>query len=382
MCSAENPGYVLDVKLPVINKVRDKYFTDVFTNFGHQTVPDVKSGDIKAYDIVVDLLNSESNNLKVGFDQEKNALYIEVLNTEIKVKANFKYKKSIVKLKGSIELSGKITAIKLNIGSDKLEDGNFYIPQINMDYFDLDMSKSEFKLKLKCKGCPGKVEELISKYAKDPLVKAIRKELNKELPKKLVSVGNSLLKESYPRTTQLYKNLDIATAMTGSIEIKSDHIQIPLDGTIFSHEKGYHRSGSAPDIPVYNPEDPGETMMFFSTYLITTLQEVVNDEIQHYKLDFLGTELDFEVDPSKGKTEFKFEEGDFSLKCSPTIISKDYEFSLQMTTLVKLNPIISNGDSENMLSITPRLDDLQMSSLVLTINGKTYDLAYFLGKFS
>ena len=377
---SENPGYVMDVKLPVINKVRDRYFDEVFENFGQQDIPDVTSGKLKVYDIKVALSNSSPNNLNVGFDEPNNGVAVKVDDTYVSIKCNFRYKKSIIKFKGSIDLHGTLKSIGLNLGFDALEESGYYVPQLKMNSFDFDMPKSNFKLKLKCKGCPKFVQDLISTFAKDPLIVSIRNQIRKTLPTQLITAGNRVLVTSYPRTVNLYNDINLCTAMSGPIMIKSDYAQVPLDGTLFLTEDGYHRTGSAPDIPIYNEKDPGELQMFFSSYLPTSLDEILNKKTQQYKVKYQSQTYILELNPEKGKTTLTFEDGDFKILASPTITMPNLGLSLFFSASAMIQPEIDNGDDTHMLYVHPKVGEVKINNVELIMDGSSIDLSKYSGK--
>ena len=55
ICSSqcENPGFVADVKMGVIEKAKTKYFADAFKQFGKLKVPDQSEGHLNVHDINV-----------------------------------------------------------------------------------------------------------------------------------------------------------------------------------------------------------------------------------------------------------------------------------------------------------------------------------------
>ena len=46
--------------------------------------------------------------------------------------------------------------------------------------------------------------------------------------------------------------------------------------TFFLTKDGYKRQGDGPVVPTYNPQNPGEIMVFFSSYVTDTITTVLN----------------------------------------------------------------------------------------------------------
>lgn len=373
---AENPGLVTVVKLPVIEKVRDKYFATAFAAFGHQTIPDVSSGDLHVSNIRVDMANTSPANLKISFQQPKNALGVEIDQTSLEVNVDWKYKKSIISVSGDAKITGTLGAIGMNLGLTTMAKDPFVIPQISVQDFILNMDKGAFSLDFHCNHCPGEVEKLIANFLKDTLIDQVRDQIQSQVPSQLNSVGNQILSDSYPTTFNLYNDIDIATGMTAQVTVAEDHIEIPMDATVFPTEQGYKRSGTTPAMPTYNPNDPGAIMMFFNPYLVSTLSDTINASVQKYSATLMGIQYEVSLDPAVGKTVLSFEDTDMVIVASPSITATQYGIGLQLAATAKLDPKILNGDAINMFSVVPKVKALSLSSLKIVYGQDTYDLSF------
>lgn len=373
---ADNPGMVSVVKLPVVNKIRDKYFTTLFTQFGHQTIPDMSSGDVTIKDITLDLTNGDANNLKVSFDETNNALYIEVDATQVRVHLNWKYDASLLQVSGDATVDGPVSSLTLNLGFTTKPEASYFIPQVNVNSFNAQLNKDAFNLQFHCDGCPGFVEQLVESLIKDTLLDTVSQAINQQVPSQLNTVGNQILDQSFPRSVSMYNNLDVATAMTGPLTIKSDHIEVPLDSTVFLKEDGYNRQGDAPVIPSYNPNDPGEIQLFLSSYLLDTLSASLNKGVQTFTTAVKGIQINLSIDPAKGATSLKFEEGSFDISISPTILVPSYSVGLQISASAQIDPQIIPGDAKDMFYVSPKIKGFKMSNLQLIVGGSTYSLSF------
>lgn len=370
-----NPGLVAVVKQPIIEKLKNQYFTDAFQTFGHQTIPDMKEGDLSLSNIVVDMKNDSPDNLAVSFVSAQNAIGVDVKNTNIEVQLHWHYKKSIVSLSGEAKVTGPINELGLNLAMGKKEDGEFTIPQISVPTFNLNMDKHAFHLDFKCGGCPGFVEDLISSVLKDTLIDKVKDAIQSQVPSQVDSIGNQVLQDSYPRTMNLYQDIDVATSLTDQITVADDHLEVPLDATVFPHAQGYKRPSDAEDMPHYNPNDPGEIMMFMSSYLANTLSDTLNTDVHSYEITVLGMNYKVSLDPAVGKSAIAFEEGDFSVTVNPTILATAFGVGLEFGATATLDPKISNGDATNMFSVTPTIKALEMNSLKIIASGQKIDIS-------
>uniref|UniRef100_A0A7S3JNE7 Bactericidal permeability-increasing protein n=1 Tax=Euplotes harpa TaxID=151035 RepID=A0A7S3JNE7_9SPIT len=376
MCRSENPGLVAAIKMPIIEKVKNQYFVSAFQQFGHQTVPDQSEGDLHVSNIRVDMSNTSPNNLKVSFVKASNAIGVDIENTGIVVNVDWRFKKSIISVSGDAKVSGTIGGIAMGIVLTKMQEGSYFIPQIGVNNFNLNMDKGAFSLDFHCNHCPGEIEKLISGFLKDKLLDAVRSAIISQTPSQVTSIGNTMLNQDYPRAVSIFSNIDVATAMIGDIAVQDDHLEVPLDSTIFLHTKGYNRPGPAPEIPGYNPKDPGDVMMFFSPYLLSTLSDTLNQGPQSYSVSFYGINVDVTLDPSQGQTSLALEDGDLSAKFSPMINLPSYGVGLQMTATAQINPTILQGDDTNMFYVTPSIKSMTLSSLSLFVGSVPIDLSF------
>jgi len=291
------------------------------------------------------------------------------------ISVNWKYSKSFISVSGSATIRGTIQNLGMNIVMAKLVENQFVIPQILVQDTNVQMDKGGFDVSLHCSGCPGEVEKWISDYMKDDLLNEIHDQIQAQIPAQANSIGNAILTKSYPRTIALYNNIDIATALTDAIVVEDDHLEVFIDATVFPSEEGYKRPEEAKVIPHYNPKDPGEIMVFLSEYLVDTLSVTLGKGVQTYNLTIMGIAYQVSIDPDVGATSLSFEEGDFILKMSPSIVAPTFGVGLQFGASMKLNPTISSGDAKNMMSVTPTIKEMSLSSINVTIGETTFDIS-------
>jgi hypothetical protein len=374
-CNAVNPGLVAVITLPIINKVKDKYFETIFQNFGHQVIPEVKSGDIKISNIIADLSNGSPDNLKVTFDAGSNSIRVDIEQTAMNVHVDWHYSKSIISESGDATIKGTLDGIGMNIAMTSLVDGQFTIPQIDVQNFALNFNRDNFGLDFHCNNCPGFIEDLIKDFLKDTLLDTVRDQIASQVPSQLLSGGNKALLESYPRTVNPYANFGIATALTDKILVSDNHLEIPLDATVFRSDQAFSRPGDAGVMPHYNPADAGEIMLFIDNYLLSTLKDVVDVEGFTYKTTILAMDYELTIPAVTGLSYLAFEEGDFVVTASPSIVATAYNVGLELSATAKLNPTISPGDATNMFYVTPTIKSISINSLVVVISGEKYDIS-------
>ena len=369
---AENPAIVAVVEKPVIEKARDEYFVDFFTMFGTQNIPDMKSGDIKTNSGVVKLTNNSPNNLQVTFKKDTNSVGVQITNTEMNAHVNYKYKKSVISVSGDATVKGKISDINMNIALDKVAEDDHFLPHVTASDFQFSLSGTSFHLN--CKHCPGEVEKLISKWMKGDLIKEIEKSVRSQVPGQINSQGNEIIAKELPRTLTLLGNIDISTVLTDTINIEDDHVEVPLDGTLFLHDKGYKRPSHTQDMPHFNPDDEGEMQLFLNPYLLQTFDDVINAQMHSFESKLLGLKYIVTIDPEVGKTTLSFIDGDLFIDATPKVFFTGLKSGIQFESQIKMDPDFLKGDSKNMMSVKLGIDQISLKSLTLTLFGKDFNL--------
>lgn len=368
-CLADNPGFVTSIRRPIIDKVRDQYFESVFEALGTQMLPDFSDGDISVSNIRVDLANSDPQNLQVSFSKDLNAIVVSIELTKVNINVNWKYKKLLVSLSGSAVIDGTIDGISLAIPIGTAQIGYFKIPSIDVSNFNLNFDSNVFRVKLKCSGCLPPVESLLTTFMKGSLLNKVKAQISTQVPFQVKTMGNSLLKDNYPTSIALYETIEFTTALVDDIHVEDDHLEIKFDGTIYRRDMGYERPYPAPEMPTFNPEDPGEIMMFFSSYLTDTLSDTLNLNEYTYKSKVLGIGFTATLDPSKGKTNIGFEEGDFVLDVHPRITTNALKLGAEFGAKIKLKIKIKNGNKANLMTVVPSVHKIALKSLKVIIGG-------------
>mmetsp|Transcript_17117 Transcript_17117/g.15081 ORF Transcript_17117/g.15081 Transcript_17117/m.15081 type:complete len:268 (+) Transcript_17117:565-1368(+) len=209
---------------------------------------------------------------------------------------------------------------------------------------------------------------------KSDLVDEIKKQVRKKVPGEINSKGNAILRKSFPTKVSLNNKIDLSTVLTNVINIGENHIELPMDGTLFLSETGYARPHSTADMPHYSPEDIGEIQVFLNSYLLETLSNVINADVHLFQSTFMGIGYEIILDPKLGPTELSLVEGDFLVDTHPRIYSKTLKMGMEFEAILKLNPDVGNGDGRNMMDISPNVDNISLKSFRFIIFGNTINL--------
>jgi hypothetical protein len=157
---AENPGLITNVKIDFINTFKDQEFTKVMEGFKNIPIPDQSIDELSTYGGVMSIENNDPANVALNF-APPSTLGVNVMNTVINVKMNWKFKKSILSFSGQAMASGPVTiAMDMNLGSQYKE--GTVVPQIDVSNINLDINKGSFDVKVHADYVPDFVLDAIT----------------------------------------------------------------------------------------------------------------------------------------------------------------------------------------------------------------------------
>jgi len=376
-----NPGLIGGLKLPLINKMKAQFVPPIMEGFKQIAIDDMHMGDLSVTGITVHVDNNDHNNIKVGFNEGKNGLDIAVDNTYINVHVNWRYSKGIIKVSGVGDIKGPINHIQMVMGFDTQPKGDFLIPKVQINDFDMSLDKGQWNFHFDCKLCPSKVIDLIVNAFKGPLVDKIKGEAKKVVNSKVSDTVNAKLVEVYTTTTALNPDLTFTLATTGPISVKSTYLSVPFDGTVFLTKEGYSRPFDAPDIPHENPQNPGEIQLFASKYLYQTFEKSINKLPMRFDSQIAGYDVTFDVDGSKVPIEIDTRDKHLHVLGGGILTFPTLGFVFEVGASCDIDVLFRPGDSTNTIYVDPDVnrESLKLTVFKATLYGYEIDFTPFIG---
>jgi len=339
---------------------------------GFQTihVDDMKEGDLRITGITAEVENSSPDNVQLSFNEEKNGLNVVVDQTHIKIHVHWKYKKSILKFSGTGDISGPLSHLAMVVGFETQEKEGMLIPKINIQDFQIDLQKSKWNFKFKCGACISKVNDLILKAFQGPLVDKIKSEAKKVVNNKIADTINAKFLSIYPLSLSVTDQISISTATTDVIQVKEEYLSVPFDASIFLTNEGYSRSTEAPVIPSENPENPGEIVLFASTYMFEGLEAVINKIPMTFEKSIMGLNLIVKIDGSVNPLGIKTKDKVLNIQGGAVISIPTLSIEVEIAASAELDFKFKPGDGTNTLYVDPDI-------IENTVKFSTFDFSLF-----
>jgi len=377
---AENPGLVGGIKMPIINKIKEKFFAEIMEGFKQIDTDDMKVGDLSITGISAEVLNDNHNHVQLSFQEDKNGLAVSVDNTYINVRVNWRYKKSLLKFSGTGDVKGPISNVRMIIGFETQEKDGFLVPKISITDFDISLDKNQWHFHFSCKGCISKVNDLILNAFKGPLVDKIKSEARKVVNKKVANIVNNQILDRYPLSVGLTNEVSMSTATTGPVSVRSDFLSVPVDSTIYLTAEGYNRPFEAPEAPKENPENPGEIIMVATKYVYQTLERTINKIPMSFETQFLGLSVRIDIDGSRVPMEIDTRHNELHVLGGAIVTIPFLHTVIEIGASSDINIFFKPGDSENMIFVEPDLDraSMKLTTFRITMFGFRFEFGFLL----
>ena len=188
---------------------------------------------------------------------------------------------------------------------------------------------------------------------------------------------NKGLFEYYPTTVNATNDIGVCLGLSSAISVMNDHIELPLDMTFFLTKDGYKRQEDGPIIPTYNPENPGEIMVFFSSYVTDTIVNLLNKTPLSFPFKIWFYPMKLEMLGPDALTSIKIKQNSLEIKASPVLNVGFFKTKFYTEFEAKLDASVKNGDDTNLLYITPQLKELKLNKFVFSFFGLKINFRLF-----
>ena len=344
--------------------------------FKQISIPDMSIGDLKINGITVQVSNDSPNNVKIGFDQPRNGLDVSVDNTRIKVHVNWRYEIAFIKISGTGDINGPISNVHMTIGFETQPKGNFQIPKINVQNYDISFDKGGFDFKFDWGGWPSDVINLILNALKGPLLDKIRDESRGIVSSQVSNAVNSIFQAGYPVSVALDNNFSLATATVGTLNVKSDYLSVPLDATLYMTKDGYNRPSEGEVFPSEDTTNPGEIQLFVGQYAFRCLEGSINKLPLSFDTTFYGFPVKIDIDGTKYPLKLSTKNENLHAAFGAKITVPSFSLFIVFEGQADFSFKFKNGDSTNMIYIDPDVNrkTLALDTLKINIYGWNFDL--------
>lgn len=350
-------------------------------NFKTVHISDMSVDPLTITGITLEVENDNHQNVLISLNAEKNALGVAVSNTKIRIHVNWRANLRLFSITGVGDIRGTVDNVGMNVSFETQDKEGKLIPKINIQDFTINFDAQSFDFQLDCSACPGNIASLLLNTFRGPLLDRVSNEATSIANSRMAQTLNARILNSYPLTANLSSELSMSLANMGPIVVRSDFIKAKIDGTIFLSQEGYNRPVQAPEIPVENPENPGEAILFISKYMYETLQISLNKVPLSFDTSLWLFALNIKVDGRANPIEISTPNNTLHISggAVATIPRLGLIYDVAASTNLYFN--IYPGDSQNMLFIDPEVNQktLRLVRFRFTFFGLTLNLSFLTG---
>ena len=295
---------------------------------------------------------------------------------------HFHCHESFLSVSGDASADGPIS-LTTTLDLTTADAGNsLFVPQIAVPSMNIGIDKHSFNIHISCHNCPGFVEDAIESLIKDYALPDGVKEAEKSLPGEIQSQVNPVLASSYPKSEAVANyDMSISTALTGKPVVKSDHIELPIDGVAYKTSAGYSRTGTPGTLPGVSSDLSELLQLELSSFVLNSAFDVakeigipLNFNFRNYTIKGMldktyDTNVNFESGMIKfsGATDLSI----FKLGSETQVgaISSDLNVFLETTSQAPVT-------ETDAMSVKIQLRNLSFNTLVLQWGSTTFDLTW------
>ena len=324
--------------------------------------------------IDVDIDNDSPDNVNFTFNEGLNALEAGIINTNLTM--DFEWKYSFL-LSGKATVYGPVSLVLLDLGFTNATKNNFTVPQVDLSTFDFILDRQSFTLDFSCALCPQLVVNLLINIFRGSLLDSIENSVKNTLNEELINDINVGIYDFYPTTINATQDIGVCTALIDGVRIKSDHLELPVDLTVFLTSEGYQRQGDGPVVPAYDPEIPAEILVSLSSYVTTSIQNILNKTPLSFPFKVLLINMSLNILGPDYPTEISMKKDNLKIKGSPELDISGLKLKYNVELEANLDFSVRNGDDTNLLYITPQLKSVKLSKISVTFLGIKLNLTLF-----
>lgn len=366
-----NPGYVIAVREQIFTDLIQRYFQPILDKFGHFHIPAISASGINITDVFGNITNPSASNVIFNFNQTGKSLDIGMVNTTVSAGFNWKYST----LSGSANITGPVKTSEISLLFDSAVKNQFKIPQVNLKQFLFALDKNSFKIHLDCSSCPQVIIDLLVKMFKTILLDSIEKIMDTIVNQKIFDEMNKVIFTLYPTTLNITKDIGICLATTNTIAISDDHIEVPLDLTMYLTSEGYSRQGDGPVIPTYDVKLPGEIMFFLSSYVTDSAMRLFNKIPLSFPFTLWSIPMTLDILGPAAPTSIKILQNNFEIIATPTLSIDSLKTKITIEIETSVDASVKAGDNTYLLYFTPQLKKVSLNKIIVDFLGYKLDLS-------
>jgi hypothetical protein len=289
-----SPGINVGIKDVLIFKIKDEVVPLILEEFKELKIPDQgvnqSSYELEIYDMEADIVPLTSDQITIITDETTNTLTVEIDNFQVSFDGMSYVRAYFLHSHGETAIMAKIRKIRFTVEPKLKADGDLNQLDYKIDDVTLDIRAGDIwftKLSL------GFLPNFITTWLLTPVTNAILSSvlfvfnelevifdtiIVKALDKWRVSIPDSIVVPGSEFSASLsFPNIPI---------FKADHVELPLDGTIFFTEQGYTpTSRNVSAMPSFNAADPNNVQLFVHQYVINTALKSLGESSSLFRID-------------------------------------------------------------------------------------------------
>ena len=284
------PGLNFMMKNIIFDKIREIVIPDIMEQFKTIKPPDIdhKSGlyEIKIYDMVANIVPLTAGQITIDFLESNNTMTVKVVDFETNFDCKSYGRALFIHAHGSAGIHVKVDEFSFNVQPKLKADGDLNDLDYDFGFIRIDLHSGDIKMTHLSIG-------ILPSWLLTPLANIIIESFTgvyhafenliddlilEVLNKHRASIPDSIVIPGEP--------LSFSLSFPDLMQLKSDRVEVPFDGTIFVTSSGYHpQSDPAPAMPSYDAANPNNVQVFVNQHMLKTWFQAVKDANMKYEIN-------------------------------------------------------------------------------------------------
>jgi hypothetical protein len=259
----------------IIDKFREIIIPDIMEEFKVIKPADIdhkhSSYEIRIYDMEADITPLRADQVQIIMNDEDNTLFARVTDFEMHFQAKAYGRALFIHAHGDARIRAKVDDFTFKIEPKLRQDGEFNDLDYQIDEVKVDVSTGDIHLEHLSIGIlPSWLLAPIGNLILDSCTAAYEL-FETQIDDLVVKILNSH-REDFPNHIDIpgYP-LSMSLSFPDVPRLFPDRVELPLDGTIFLTEEGYHPTeDEAPPMPSFNADNANNIQVFFNQHVMKT----------------------------------------------------------------------------------------------------------------
>jgi hypothetical protein len=361
--ASTSPGLAFVIKKEWLDQLKESMHNFLVNELDHIHIPDVEDKTFELKDIIASVELSSPQDIEIVLEEKSNSFEISIVNTSVYVSLEAHYKSMFVTITGSLQGTANIDKVSTMVQIGTQRRGVHYIPKFTFQNSYVNMSKDSVEFMVNWSLIPNCLINSIINFFKGRFLEEYLKNYFEEFfDTRLSKIINRRLTKCYPTEVEILKGVSASIGLARAPVVKSDHLVVLLDGTIYFSASGYIPSTIDSEITLPSIDELQTASLFINGSLLKSISRALKCVTYSKELKVIGHKISIWYDGSVQSANFKCEQDKIEITGQLRAEIPKMQTVLLLKIQLMIAVEVSSGDKEHLIVFKPMIlhDSLQV----------------------